>query len=1638
MSIFEEADKFSIEKEEEKNIEPKGLFEEADAFMVEEGQEVPEPKDIPTTGEALSKNLVIGFHDYLSLMPGEWHKSETIDEWRDQVKTLSTVTPDIANDLFVSSSKYVSDVVAMYAARSQLVKYKYTANMVHKVEKLLTSKKYKESMLAAGFLAEAEEALSSAVHKEEYTPGMGFIFGSTVAGTVVSGQKAAPIIGVGLLKAKKTIDNAKEQIDILYNSIDKSDKDISAPKAQDRKDREDKETSIDARMEAETYFKDIKTISDDKPIPTDKTFTLDQIMDSNNQFFEELRNVQIQTQPGFHQPQILRKEEAGGADILEIGEEILKHRNIRSILEEEVGHILDRNRGITEQFSFEKLKQNIPNLRDIMQKSGIVFDADQLEKYFNISELRQNPARLQNMLHNKEGIKDVLDDKMFNLYEKVASPYMTQKYDLKTKKGMSDYIEDVFDTIKTKSGMDTVKPLKKEVKSVESFDESMEKLMAEGKKELSPEEQSKLVDLNQNRNFWNKSDDELLRDYDLMSDAQKADFAAKFSREADLGDTLERMSKLEDDIKKREDLVGSTRKDKADAEKELKSILKDREKAQDKAAFDPQVRERKAYIDMLDKKIKLQSKDVATKEAEMAKVKQDEMKTLEEIMANKKAFSFYVDEILADIDRRILLLTRDPDIKKAPRKKETKTESKTEPKESTLKKWRDDIDIKDKDHKSLMGKIMSNKEMKDVKIVYGAKKPSDKDKGVLASYFPETNHIEVYTTDPSKMSKAVLHESIHALTYHKVRANDELYDALDKVRQEMKDKTGSEGYWSKNVDEMLAEFFSNKKVEAGLTGVKTSQTIPKTYLRKIVDIILNKVFGIEPKAKLKDADQVLKDALEELAGIKIFKETGMKAEIDKAITKGISKATLGATSLLRKHNIFKIDKEGTVTIGSFETDVFKTMLGDLGVANKDIMSEISGLRRLALGLQKEINEHAKVVGKSIQQEMKKHNLTEQDLTNIISGRVATVLSKIKKEDIENLSPENIAKKHNIRLEQLQELVEGFGQQGVGAKNHFKNTNELISHLKSRGFKIKSDFEKDFELVFARHVLDGDMASTGTINSLLKLKDSDLMKTLRELEQIENASLGSKAMYGYMGHVGKHDFNLHVAKSIDEIEVYKKDRAWKQVGDSNTFYQLNLEPNVSNGILPSSARPFQGTIITKNIKENRERLDKEGIKYSVTRKNGKDVSLRLFPDEQTAKVLGYETDPSILMARKFKLLSEQAIRKSVASQVSDKVKSLFSSEPKDGFVKVSDDMSIHYKKMIGHKDDSPIYVKKEFADILVGVKEAMIYKGDSRLLRTMEKSYKDLFKRFKRAVTIKSPSSIVNNYLVIPSMLKMSGMPAKDIPQYMRDAHKNYADYIEGMEKYHTIKMKSGDKAANAFLKSFKRQNIIAEMMDGGILQSSVDDALIQLANESDMLRYGVDKILGFQKSKASTVADFIELNPDSAIGKFFLNKFVMADIVGRASLYTFLRTKKGLSSKEAEKKALDAFVDFNKPLPHQIRVLEEYGVPFIGWMYRMQVPIYKMIKENPTDAATVVATYYALQAMFDDSKDNMQDGYMGDVKIDSWFLHNSLGDTGVLSGSPLAKGELPNIKPQLHKEIAAVAEGTRNPLEILGLNIKYW
>ena len=946
--------------------------------------------------------------------------------------------------------------------------------------------------------------------------------------------------------------------------------------------------------------------------------------------------------------------------------------------------------------------------------------------------------------------------------------------------------------------------------------------------------------------------------------------------------------------------------------------------------------------------------------------------------------------------------------------------------------------IKEKD-KQLINKLVELSDNPNVYVTKGDMKYS-------GLYNTKTNEISINPNTTWKGSHNLKHELFHAATINQINKYPKLSKELDDIYNntlknvEAVESTGkkidtSSKQWRDNRDEFFAEAMTNPKVMKAIEKASSKNT---GLLNKIKSLIMRALRGQVPPKQVNDLFNKLykEDVINtgrkttKLSSEQRVKKPTITQKLDKAVSKELDKAEKSVSKTLKETNLFNVQKDGSVKIIGFETDMFKSIFNDLGISNKNTQSKLVDIRNKTQGLVNQSKDIAKAISKTINNAKIENDVLE-DISN---SRISTNYFKHGLEAILKSDEIKIARKYNIDEKELFDLKKNIGE--GSSINKYKNIQQLFrANAKKIGGKNYYGFTNDIEKLISKQYLESNPKLYETIKKIETDENIKLaMQTIKSIEDVETAIFKDNIQYGYSGFYSPYKYEIKVAPKASQKELLKmSNEGWKQVdGDSYTFYRLDLSANVSDGIVPIQNNAFQGTIIKKDIEKNIKNLKEQGIPHSVEIGNDKTKTIRVYPDNKLAKELNYETDMVKKLSNKYISLSKTAIRTNVLKEIDKDVKSMFSNKPKEDFVMIDKDISPNFTDMFPNaKTTDILYVHKDFADILTGAKETLVTPDSMRNARMAEKVYKDMVKRFKRGVTVKSVSSILNNYVVIPSVLKMNGIPARQIPNAMRKAHLDYADFINGIQTYQEILAKHGKVKASKYMESFTKNNRVAKLSKDGGIQSALDDTLINIANETDHISYGLKSAVekATNKNTADTfmnIVDFVNLSPNTSIGSFLMNKFVMADVVGRIALHNSL-LKKGLTHSEAVAKTNDAFVNFSVPYPKSIRVLEEYGVPFIGWMYRMQVPLYKMIKENPVSVASIVGLYMYLESLGDDKK-----GYIGDLKMDSWFLHNSIGDYDMILNPDAIK----DIRPQAVKELSGIIQGEKNPLELVGLNIK--
>ena len=165
----------------------------------------------------------------------------------------------------------------------------------------------------------------------------------------------------------------------------------------------------------------------------------------------------------------------------------------------------------------------------------------------------------------------------------------------------------------------------------------------------------------------------------------------------------------------------------------------------------------------------------------------------------------------------------------------------------------DVLDKIDKNHplQPLIKKLLSFPKLKDVKISLQGKPLGEKN---AAYYIPDTNEIIIFrdTSFPKENSAIyyILHESLHAITYDKLRTNTDFVKTFDKIRRRAKSYFGeNHSYYTQNNDEFMTGIFTDEAFIKGLQNVAPLNKNFNNLWEEILDAILN-TLGITKKDNL--------------------------------------------------------------------------------------------------------------------------------------------------------------------------------------------------------------------------------------------------------------------------------------------------------------------------------------------------------------------------------------------------------------------------------------------------------------------------------------------------------------------------------------------------------------------------------------------------------------------------------------------------------------------------------------------------------------------------------------------------------------------------------------------------------------------
>jgi len=321
---------------------------------------------------------------------------------------------------------------------------------------------------------------------------------------------------------------------------------------------------------------------------------------------------------------------------------------------------------------------------------------------------------------------------------------------------------------------------------------------------------------------------------------------------------------------------------------------------------------------------------------------------------------------------------------------------------------------------------------------------------------------------------------------------------------------------------------------------------------------------------------------------------------------------------------------------------------------------------------------------------------------------------------------------------------------------------------------------------------------------------------------------------------------------------------------------------------------------------------------------------------------------------------RSIRRKVAQQsqvykikdnLKDGTSTLFSKEPREGFVQVTDDQKKHIPYELRKEFN---YVNEDFMQRLLGRDEVRLYQGNKQFFKVTDRLVANLSSMFKQRVVLTNPVSYVNSFIVNQTIAATVGVRPDRIVKYQIDASR---DIKEMEELYKTVhKRKLTGAKVDADLEKKLENNLLFRMEKAGLSTNRVEGLVGDEDLLSSMLRNNMHRWL----FKTGQVLNF---NQKTKAGRATLRLFSYIDTMGRYMIAKHYMDAKGMSIEEAVKRANGLFADMDKMVPEAIELLDKYNavplfVPFLKWFSLTSPMLLKVTKENPKKALGVAVGMY--------------------------------------------------------------------------------
>ncbi|AJF40732.1 virion RNA polymerase [Vibrio phage phi 1] len=289
----------------------------------------------------------------------------------------------------------------------------------------------------------------------------------------------------------------------------------------------------------------------------------------------------------------------------------------------------------------------------------------------------------------------------------------------------------------------------------------------------------------------------------------------------------------------------------------------------------------------------------------------------------------------------------------------------------------------------------------------------------------------------------------------------------------------------------------------------------------------------------------------------------------------------------------------------------------------------------------------------------------------------------------------------------------------------------------------------------------------------------------------------------------------------------------------------------------------------------------------------------------------------------------------------------------------------------------------FVNMIFGKKAAMRVRQGEELLEALAKTVKDI-------IVIKTGVVTLGNMVSNMVLLKMMGVPIKDIIAGHKDSFTAMREYKKLNQETEQVRL----KLSNANLTRAQRSvyesklvqledrlanNPVIDLIDAGLLSTIVEDV------DTEVQEYKLSQRIKrkyAETSWAERLEDATNRIPNSVKDVFkealvmqgsnlygFLSEAAQfSDFGARYVLFQHMTKNKGIAKDEAAGQVMDIFIDYDLPTHKGIQYLNDLGLlMFSKYLVRVQRIIAKTFLENPARALSIML----LQNFFGDVPDIM-------------------------------------------------------------------